>query len=226
VPVLGGDITNNTWFTNPLIFPQGSPPQSVGYGYNDVALHRYGKKKLGHIYCAEIPQSCTQIDQATKEAASKVGATIVLSARVSITAPSYQSECIQMQNKGAEVIAMTLDAASQRRFVSDCQKLNYKPLIISHPLGVGYESRFFGQPLLGGSIIPMVVFGWMANSTPAESYWQSSIKRFNPGSPTGTHRPRVGLRSARCRRQRQAGRQADLGPAARGPVRAQVQRPR
>ena len=25
IPIIGGDLTNNTWFTNPLMFPQGSP---------------------------------------------------------------------------------------------------------------------------------------------------------------------------------------------------------
>src|SRR5207237_841631 len=32
VPVIGGDITDNTWFTNSLPFPAGCPAQAISYG--------------------------------------------------------------------------------------------------------------------------------------------------------------------------------------------------
>ncbi len=33
IPIIGADMTNNTWYQNSLMFPQGSGPQSISYGY-------------------------------------------------------------------------------------------------------------------------------------------------------------------------------------------------
>lgn len=185
IPMIGGDITNNTWFSSPIIFPQGPPPQSIGYGYVEAALRVYGKKKLASVYCAEVPQACSQIDQAFRELAPKLGAQVVNSTRISITAPSYQSQCVQLQNDGAELVALTFDAAAQARFTNDCAKVNYKPNYVAYPLGVGNEKQFLGNRNLGNTYVPLNAFAWMANETPAEKFYQASVKRYNPGFTSG-----------------------------------------
>lgn len=84
IPVIGADLTNNTWFSNPLMFPQGSPPQAVAYGYVAGAVD-YHKKNIGIVWCVEVPRSCEQINRAFLELAPKLGAVVKKSSQVSIT---------------------------------------------------------------------------------------------------------------------------------------------
>jgi branched-chain amino acid transport system substrate-binding protein len=185
IPMIGGDITNNTWFSKDFIFPQGPPPQAIGYAYNNTAKNVFRKTKVASVYCAEVPQACSQIDKAFVELAKQQGTQMLSSTRISITAPSYQSQCSQLQKQGAEVVALTFDAAAQVRFANDCNKIGYKPNYLSYPLGVGNEKQYLGNPSLGNAIVPLNAFGWMANATPAEKYWQASVKKYNPGFTSG-----------------------------------------
>ncbi|MCU1692073.1 MAG: transporter substrate-binding protein, partial [Frankiales bacterium] len=185
IPMIGGDITNNTWFTHDFIFPQGPPPQAIGFAYNKIAKETFKKTKVASVYCAEVPQACSQIDKAFVELAPSQGTKMLQSTRISITAPSYQSQCTQLQKSGAEVVALTFDAAAQVRFANDCDKVGYKPDYLSYPLGVGNEKQYLGNPSLGDAIVPLNAFGWMANATPAEKYWQASVKKYNPGFTNG-----------------------------------------
>ena len=190
IPIIGSDITNNTWFTQKLMFPQGSPPQAISYGYVDAGIRYHHETALGDVYCLEVPQACQQIDKAFKELTGTVTidgkkATDKKSTQVSITSPSYTSQCQGFKDAGVKVLAMTFDAASQKRLVQSCNSVGYHPKLIAYPLGVGNEKQFLGEPLLGNTYIPLNTFAWMASATPAEKYYQASVKRFNPGFTTG-----------------------------------------
>ena len=190
IPIIGSDITNNTWFTQKLMFPEGAPPQAISYGYIDAGVRYHHETALGDVYCLEVPQACQQIDRAFTELTKTVTiagkkATNKKSTQVSITSPSYTSQCQQFKDAGVKALAMTFDAASQKRLVQSCNQVGFHPKLIAYPLGVGNEKQFLGEPLLGNTYIPLNTFAWMANSTPAEKYYQASVKRFNPGFTTG-----------------------------------------
>ncbi|HEX3828380.1 MAG TPA: ABC transporter substrate-binding protein [Sporichthyaceae bacterium] len=185
VPVIGGDLTNNTWFANPLLFPQGSPPEAISYGYTVAANQYFHKKKLADIWCLEVPQACSQIDAGLKEIGPKVGIDVVKTTQVSITSPSYTTQCLDFKSLGAEVLAMTIDAASQNRIAKSCDQVGYKPDWVAYPLGVGNQQQFFGNPTLGNTYVPLNTFPWMAGDTPAEKFYLASVKKYNPGFITG-----------------------------------------
>jgi branched-chain amino acid transport system substrate-binding protein len=185
IPMIGGDLTNNTWFTHPYIFPQGAPPQAISYGYVIAAKDYFHVKKVGDAYCLEVPQACKQIDTAFGELAPKFGLQVVTQQQISITAPSYTSQCLNASRAGAEMMSLTVDAPTQNRWVNSCAQSGYRPKYAAYPLGVGNEGQFLGNPNLGNVYVPLNTFAWMANATPAEKYWQASIKRYNPGFTTG-----------------------------------------
>ncbi len=186
VPIIGGDLTNNTWFTNPLIFPQGSPPQAISYGYLQGAKDHFKVSNVSDIWCIEVPRACEQIDRAFKELAPAMGMTVKKTIQVSITAPSYVQQCLDLKNAGVEAIALTIDAASQNRIARSCQQVGWAPKILPYPLGVGNEKQFLqGNEWLGDAYIPMNHFPWFANTTPAEKYWQASVRKYNPGFVSG-----------------------------------------
>jgi branched-chain amino acid transport system substrate-binding protein len=186
IPIIGSDITNSTWFTNPLMFPQGPPGQGVAYGYLDGALNYFHTKNVGNIWCIEVPRACEQINRAMKELAPKLGANFKKDIQVSITSPSYVQQCLDFKAAGVEALALTFDAASMNRLARSCQQVGYAPHIMPYPLGVGNEKQFLqGNKWLGNAYVTMNHFPWFGNSTPAEKYWQASIRKYNPGFTSG-----------------------------------------
>ncbi len=185
IPVIGADMTNNTWFTNSLMFPQGSPPQAVAYGYVAGAVEYHKKKNIGIVWCVEVPRSCEQISRAFTEVAPTLGATVKKSIQVSITAPSYVQQCLELKNAQVEAVALNLDAASQVRFARSCEQVQYFPKVVTYPVAVGNEKQFFGNKWLGNAYVPQNTFAWMATTTGAEKYYQEAVRKYNPGFDTG-----------------------------------------
>ena len=191
VPIIGGDITNNTWFTNPLLFPQGSPPQSISYGYHVAATELFKKKKIGNVYCLEVPQACKEINTAFQEFDPTFpDDEVVYTQQISITSPDYTSQCLEAQKAGVEVMAITNDAPTQNRWANSCAKVGHKPNYILYPLGVGNEHQFLGNPNLGNSYVPMNHFPWMAGTKKfpgngAMQYYQQQVAKYNPGYNAG-----------------------------------------
>jgi branched-chain amino acid transport system substrate-binding protein len=190
VPIIGGDLTNNTWFTNPLLFPQGSPPQAISYGYHVAANEVFKKKKVGNVYCLEVPQACKEINTAFGEFDGAFPTEVVYTQQISITSPDYTSQCIEAQKAGVEVMAITNDAPTQNRWANSCAKVGHKPNYVLYPLGVGNEGQFLGNPNLGNGYVPMNHFPWMAGTdkfpgNPAMQYYQRQVAKYNPGYNAG-----------------------------------------
>lgn len=185
IPIIGSDVTNSTWFTNPLMFPQGAPQQSIAYGFAYGATQHFKVKNLGLFYCIEVPRSCLDTANALKDLAPKLGAVLKVSSQVSLTQPSFVQQCLEMKNAGVEAVALNMDAASMKRIARSCEQVGFFPKTMGHPLGVGNEKQFLGSKWLGNSYVPLNVFGWMANSTPAEKYYQSMVRKYDPGFDTG-----------------------------------------
>jgi branched-chain amino acid transport system substrate-binding protein len=191
VPIIGGDITNNTWFTNPLLFPQGSPPQSISYGYHGAAAEVFKKKKIGNVYCLEVPQACKEINTAFQELdAAFPDQKTVYTQQISITSPDYTSQCLDAQRAGVEMMAITNDAPTQSRWSNSCAKVGFKPDYVLYPLGVGNEGQFLGNPNLGNGYVPMNHFPWMAGTkkfpgNAAMQYYQQQVAKYNPGFNSG-----------------------------------------
>jgi ABC-type branched-subunit amino acid transport system substrate-binding protein len=190
VPIIGGDLTNNTWFTNPLLFPQGSPPQAISYGYHVAANEVFKKKKVGNVYCLEVPQACKEINTGFQEFDATFPTEVVYTQQISITSPDYTSQCIEAQKAGVEVMAITNDAPTQNRWANSCAKVGHKPDYVLYPLGVGNEGQFLGNPNLGNGYVPMNHFPWMAGTdkfpgNPAMQYYQRQVAKYNPGYNAG-----------------------------------------
>lgn len=186
IPMIGGDLVSNTWFDNKLLFPQGSPPGAVAYGYLLGATTYHQKTAVGDIWCIEVPRACEQIDRAFKELAPDVGATVKKSIQASITAPSYVQQCLDFKSAGVEALALITDAATMNRLARSCEQVQFFPKVMPTPLGVGNEKQFLtGNKWLGDSYVTMNYFPWFATDTPAQRYWHASIKKYNPGFSLG-----------------------------------------
>ncbi len=186
IPVIGNDGVNNTWFSNPILFPQGSNHLAMSYGYLQGLVKYHGTKTLGDVYCIEVPRACEQINKAMVEMAPAMGAVVKKEIQTTITAPSYVQECLAMQSAGVDGLALSIDAASMNRFARSCLQVGYQPKLVSFPLAVGNEKQFLqGNKWLGNTYVPYNVSPWMANTTPAQKYWQASAAKYSPGFTSG-----------------------------------------
>jgi branched-chain amino acid transport system substrate-binding protein len=185
IPIIGGDLTNDTWFSSPYIFPQGSAPESISADYLNIMFNTFHAKKVADVYCLEVPKACTQIDAALRQDAEKAGNPVTSSIQVSITAPSYTSQCLAMQQAGVEAVALTVDAPTQTRVARSCSSVGFHPHYVAYPLGVGNEQEFLNHPELANTPVPLQTFPWMANATPAQQYFQKAMSQYAGGAIRG-----------------------------------------
>jgi branched-chain amino acid transport system substrate-binding protein len=185
IPMIGGDSTSNAWFSNSLLFPQGAPVHSVAFGYMAAATQYFKAKTLGDIFCVELPRQCTVIDQAMKELAPQFGLTMAKNLQASLTQPSFVQQCLELKNAGVDAVALDVDAASMVRIARSCTQVGFHPHVMAYPLAVGNEKQFLGNNWLGDTYIPMNVFPWMDDSTPATKYYQAAVRRYNAGADSG-----------------------------------------
>lgn len=185
IPVIGSDLTNDTWFTNPLFFPQGSSVQSMAYGAL-VGVKDYHKvTTMGSLYCIEVPRACSQWNQALVELAPQMGIQMKKSVQGSLTQPSYVQQCLELKNAGVEAVAIGMDAASQVRFARSCTQVGFHPKVVTHPVSLGNEQQFLGNEWLGNTWVPVNTFPWRGDTTGPEKYYQAAVKKYNPGAPQG-----------------------------------------
>lgn len=185
VPIIGGDIITNTWFQNPLIFPQGPGIQSVAYGYLSAIKNDFKETTTAHVWCIEVARACETVNAALNQLAPSVGVEIVRSAQVSLTQPSFVQQCLDFKNSGAKTVILSMDAASDVRFARSCEQVGWFPKVLANPLGVGNQKQFFGNKWLANTIIPTNSFPHMASDTPATKYFQDNMRKYSPGVDTG-----------------------------------------
>ena len=185
VPVIGGDIASDTWFSSPYLFPQGSSPETEGAGYLLAMTAQLKVHTVGDLYCLEITSACQQVDAAFKSAAPSVGVTDAASVQVSIISPSYSSQCTTLQQKFVQAVALTVDAATMNRIASSCASIGYHPAWVAWDVGSGNESQLLGNLDLGGTIVAMRTFPWMDSVSPAERWFQQQMAAYEAGQPVG-----------------------------------------
>lgn len=185
VPIFGGDLTGKSWFEHSLIFPQGSSIQSFAVAYLSAIKNRLKETVIGNLWCIEVPAACGAVNTALHEMAPQFGIKIATAPQVSITAPSYVQQCLEMKNAGVKAVILSVDAATAVRFARSCEQVGFAPETLIHQIGIGNEKQFFGNAWLGGTYAPLNVFPHMADQTPATRYYQASVRKFNPGFASG-----------------------------------------
>jgi branched-chain amino acid transport system substrate-binding protein len=129
IPVIGTGATSGlVWMTNPDFYPLATSPLTEVYA-SLLAASKAGKLKLANLYCAESP-ACAQSVPFMKALAPKVGVTVVYSAPVSSTAPSYAAQCLAAQAAGANALFVAADQNTVGRVISDCGRQGVKAIPI------------------------------------------------------------------------------------------------
>ena len=180
VPVVGGITSEPYFYQSPMYFPQMSFStaswQSAAYAVGDAG-RLTGKTKLGTLYCLETPQ-CTEFAKAVADTAPKAGIKLVFSRQISITQPSYLSECQAAKDAGAEILFPSIDASGMSRIERSCSTVGYHPQYFMHSLNA--DATMSGNSGLDGMAVMTGLAPWFQSDNPAVAQYLRDLKQYAP----------------------------------------------
>lgn len=125
IPVLGGDLNNSTFYSNPDFYPSG---QTFDHGLTAavVTAKQAGASSLGMLYCVESP-SCQQAVSVVKGIAKTSGVPLTYSGAISATAPNYTAQCVAAEQAHVTALFVADQAQQVATVIGDCDNQNYHP---------------------------------------------------------------------------------------------------
>ncbi len=180
IPLISGDQVAPGWIQSPMMFNIGGTFGGAAYGEAKYAVEQ-NVPKLGILACVESTACTNFASLLTKDGmAEKAGAQVVYNAGMSLTQPSFTSQCQAAQQAGVQMMVFAADTASLSRLVRDCSAIGFKPKYGSNALGVNEVTA--KDPRLDGLIVGNVVFPWADNSIPATQDFQNAMKTYAPNA--------------------------------------------
>jgi branched-chain amino acid transport system substrate-binding protein len=176
IPVVGGGLFQQSWYTNPDFYPQGTT--TLPSLYNEIKLGvNKGMTKMGWFYCAESP-ACSQSVPLIKGLAQIAGANLAYTASVSASAPNYAAQCLAAQSAGVQFLAIGDNSSTIIRVAQSCAQQNFKPLEVGTDGSVTAE--WATSPVMQGALAVQqnAPFSDTANSAIATMI--GAIKKYNP----------------------------------------------
>jgi branched-chain amino acid transport system substrate-binding protein len=182
IPWIGGDDFDPEMYATQYMYPNNVTPY-----YQDAATGAYaaslGKKTAAVWWCIEayVCRQAQKYDDSRGGLAS-VGMKVVMNVSVSLTQPSYLSQCSTAKQKGVEYIMDHVDGASFIRAAQDCAQIGYHPMFCNVAGAVTPElltSEFKDQFCFSVSSWP-----WWASETPMQKEFHSAISKYAPGAPS------------------------------------------
>ena len=125
VAIIGGPSNESDWLTKADMFPTATGLTAGVADQVAVAVKFGHATKLANAYCAEVA-ACQQANPLLAAAAKAAGVAFT-SLPVSSTAPSYTSQCLELQQEKVNYLVMSFTAAAAVRFVQSCQAQAYNP---------------------------------------------------------------------------------------------------
>jgi branched-chain amino acid transport system substrate-binding protein len=136
-----------------------------------------GASKLAVAYCLEVSIICSALAEDMKK--TSIGPNIAGTYQVSLVAPSYTSQCLQMKQAGIEGAVMFMDTAGAARLVKDCATQGFKPKWTI--LGLDATPEYPGIPMLKDVEIPGATFPPVDVGVPAIKEYLQGMATYAPG---------------------------------------------
>jgi len=182
VPAVGGDLTQELWFQNPMMFPHGSTLETLALGVMQIAAQQ-SKPKVAVFWCTEA-DVCGKFNQYMSSSKAKAtGADLVYSAQISLAQPDFTSECLQAKQRGAQAIMLAMDPNAQSRVARSCTQQGYSPMWLGASMAIADVSK--NDPNLNGMWGSVPIFPWPAADSPATQLFQAAVKQYAPNMITG-----------------------------------------
>ena len=174
IPTIGGDLASPTWFSSPMLFPQGTSLLPSFTASIKEGVSR-GLTKEGMLYCAEDPE-CQELSQLLGKQATSLGASQVYSGSFSITNPSFTAQCLQAKSSGAQYIILLGGYPSMKAAAQSCEQQGYNPVWGSGSAAT--DTQMLSDSSFQGFIGIQGVFPWVDSYTKAQKQFQKAMKTY------------------------------------------------
>lgn len=176
IPVVGGELTSQLYYTNPDFYPSGQTNDSITYA-NVLTAKQAGATTLGQLYCAEAP-SCQESVQPHKEAGDQLGVPVVYSASISASAPNFTAQCVAAKQAGVTALIIAHVTPVISRVTTDCDRQDYHPIYIAE--GTGFETALASAPGARDSLWePFPVLPFFADQAPVKEF-RDAVDAYDP----------------------------------------------
>ncbi|HUR73601.1 MAG TPA: ABC transporter substrate-binding protein, partial [Sporichthya sp.] len=182
LPVVGGDMVSDPWFTHPQFFPQGGGLEAIVDGALKQAVDD-GKTVHGLLYCVEVGV-CGTVAKMLPERAKVVGAKVVYSSPVSLTQTDFTAQCQNAKNAGVQAFGMAVDGSAIARVARSCAALNYFPQFVTG--GGVVSSAQAKDPGIRKNTMSTASSNapWMLTDNPGQKEYLEALNRYAPGMET------------------------------------------
>jgi branched-chain amino acid transport system substrate-binding protein len=199
-PVLSmmASISDLTYLTDPNFYADQNLGIPTGNWGIAKAASLSGKKKLGLLYCTEVP-TCALLPKLLGPLAKEVGMTLVYSAAFSQSQPNYTALCLAARAKGVEVFSPIGTPQEMLKVYTDCAAQGYQPVatFVGQGLGTNVNSYKTQVPEIYGAVGTVPWFVRNAATKPfydaLSSYINSSGFQASGNTPSGLLGDWVGL---------------------------------
>lgn len=176
VPVLGGNLSNATFYTNPDFFPEGT---TQNYLADQIVLEakKAGAKNLAVLYCAEVV-ACQEAVPPIKSIGQKDGVPLVYSTAISSSAPNYTAPCLAAKDAGATSVNIGAAASVVTSVAASCAAQGYTPIQLA--IGGSVALSWAKAPGMDNTIATENDIPFFVKSTPATKAMVAALKKYEP----------------------------------------------
>lgn len=177
IPVVGSDITETPFYTNPDFYPVGATEDSLAAAFVSVAKMA-GATKLGYFYCTEVA-ACSEEAAVISSAAQKLGVPVVYKAAISATAPNYTAQCLAAQQAHVDAILNGDVDPVFMRVAANCNQQGYHPIYLSsgesYDVSMNTAAGVKDNAWYESNDLPFFV------NTPATQAMNAAVNKYAPG---------------------------------------------
>lgn len=135
IPVVGGNLSEATFYTNPDFYPEGQTNDSITLSAVQTAKTA-GGTNLGILYCVEAP-TCLEGANEAKGLASKAGISDIYNVSIAFTAPNYTAQCVAAQQDHVSSVLILHSNTVVARIGTNCSQQGYNPIYVTEGEGFG-----------------------------------------------------------------------------------------
>lgn len=180
VPVVGGNVSEAPFSTNPDFFADGSslPVNLVG---DMLQMQKLGLKHFGMMYCAEAP-ACATEGVLSDAAAKAVPGITVSSEKVAATSPTYTAQCVAFKSAGVDAVFIGAPADEGLRVIESCKTIGYTPKSVTSPTVTDHS--WLSNPDAAGAVIVSPIANFEDPSVPGVKAFLDAMNKYYPNDLT------------------------------------------
>jgi branched-chain amino acid transport system substrate-binding protein len=183
VPVIGGGLGSEVYFTDPNFFPEGQTLDALVTSFAAGAQKAHAKK-AAFFYCAESP-GCAQSIAPLRSQLPTFGSSLAYVTSVSFSAPNYTAQCLEAKQSGSTALIIADAALVVQNAVGDCAKQGYLPTDVID--GSAVNPGMAATPGLNNNLLVIQSdIPFSVTSNPQMQAMRTALKKYAPGVLTSS----------------------------------------